>query len=77
VREVVRLVQDKRKASGLAVSDRISLVWSAEDDLAGALRAASDLVADEVLATSITERTPEGDVVTEEALGLSFAIAKA
>ncbi len=77
VREVVRLVQDKRKASGLAVSDRISLVWSAEDDLAGALRAASDLVADEVLATSITEGTPEGDVVTEEALGLSFAIAKA
>ena len=45
--------------------------------IADGIHSASDLVADEVLATSITEGTPEGDVVTEEAPGLSFAIAKA
>jgi isoleucyl-tRNA synthetase len=54
-REVIRLVQDARKASGFDVSDRIELAWSADGELAAALREHNDLVADEVLATTIHE----------------------
>jgi isoleucyl-tRNA synthetase len=52
-REVVRLVQDARKNSGLDVSDRISLRWSTPDaDLAAALTAHGELIAGEVLAVA-------------------------
>ena len=57
-REVVRLVQDARKASGLEVTDRIALSWTADDgssDVAEALREHAGPVAGEVLATSFTE----------------------
>ena len=77
VRDVVRLVQEQRKASGLEVSDRISLVWAADGELAAALREASDFVADEVLATSLTEGRPSGDVVADDELGLAFSVNKA
>ena len=76
VREVIRLIQDTRKSSGLEVSDRISLTWAAAGELAEALREASELVADEVLATTMTEGEPDGAVTTDDELGLSFAIAK-
>jgi isoleucyl-tRNA synthetase len=50
-REVVRLVQEARKADGLEVTDRISLRWSADDpDLAAALTEHARLIAGEVLA---------------------------
>ena len=51
-REAVRLIQDARKSSGLDVSDRISLRWLADGDMADAMRTHGALVADEVLATS-------------------------
>lgn len=53
VREVVRLVQDARKAAGFEVSDRIELWWTAEGQLAQALTEATDQLAAEVLATSV------------------------
>jgi isoleucyl-tRNA synthetase len=77
VRDVIRLVQETRKASGLEVSDRISLRWAAEGELAEALRAQADLVTREVLATTMAEAIPEADWVSESELGLRFAIAKA
>ncbi|MCW3156422.1 isoleucine--tRNA ligase [Micropruina sonneratiae] len=76
-REVVRLVQERRKASGLEVSDRITLAWSAQGELAEAIRAQGDLIAAEVLATSVTEGTPDAEWATDQDLGLSFAIARA
>jgi isoleucyl-tRNA synthetase len=52
-REIVRLIQDARKSSGLEVSDRIVLRWAAADpDLAAALEAHGSLIAAEVLAVS-------------------------
>lgn len=76
VREVVRLVQEARKASGLEVSDRIVLTWKADGELAEALRSGRDEVAREVLATCVIEGTPSGDVVADDDLGLEFSVAK-
>jgi isoleucyl-tRNA synthetase len=53
-RELVRAIQELRKSSGLAVSDRIELWLSSEaDDFAGALRQHRDAIAAEVLATTV------------------------
>ncbi len=56
-REVVRLVQDLRKASGLEVSDRIRLQVVGLDALAGFF----DYIAGEVLAVEIVSRPGEGE----------------
>jgi isoleucyl-tRNA synthetase len=52
-REVVRLVQNLRKTSGLEISDRINLWISCSDDVTGALMAHSDYIAEETLAENI------------------------
>ena len=86
-REVIRLVQDARKADGLEVSDRITLRWEAPDpELAAALTEHGQLIAGEVLAT---EFGPLGTAVAGPAaapvagtghraadLGLTFWIRK-
>ena len=76
-REVVRLVQEARKTSGFEVSDRITLVWQADGELAEALREHADSVATEVLATEVREGAPDGDVRRDEDLGLSFSVTRA
>jgi isoleucyl-tRNA synthetase len=76
VREVVRLVQEARKTSGFEVSDRIALVWQAEGEVAEALREHGATVATEVLATEMSEAAPEGDVRTDDELGLSFSVTR-
>jgi isoleucyl-tRNA synthetase len=76
-REAVRLVQEARKSSGLQVSDRIRLAWSAEGDMAEALRAHADLVSREVLAVEMTEDDLAGAEAFEDAeLGLRFTLTK-
>ncbi|MCW2865877.1 MAG: isoleucyl-tRNA synthetase [Marmoricola sp.] len=84
-REVVRMVQEARKTSGFEVSDRIVLRWAAEDSAAGrelaeALEEHVDLVAREVLATSV-ERVDPGaggpDLAhSDDDLGLAFAVER-
>jgi isoleucyl-tRNA synthetase len=75
-REVVRTVQERRKASGLDVSDRIALAWHAEGALAAAIRAHAATIGAEVLATAITEGEPGPAWVRDDDLGLSFAITR-
>jgi isoleucyl-tRNA synthetase len=75
-REVVRLVQDARKTSGFEVSDRITLVWQADGEVAEALRAHADVVAREVLAVEVTEGAPSGEVRRDDDLGLAFAVSR-
>ena len=53
VREVVRLVQEARKNSGLEVTDRIELWWTGDGVLAEALQEHAGQWAGEVLATSV------------------------
>ncbi len=75
LREVVRLVQEARKANGLDVSDRIELWWSAADDeTAAALRDGERLLADEVLAVTCAEGAPNAPLAPHEEpdLGLTF-----
>jgi isoleucyl-tRNA synthetase len=74
-REAIRLVQEARKASGFEVSDRIDLWWQASGELAEALAEHTGLIADEVLATSVTGQAPPDDALTahsDEELGLTL-----
>jgi isoleucyl-tRNA synthetase len=78
-REVVRLVQEARKTSGLQVTDRIALTWAADGEVADALREHGAMVAGEVLATSFTEGEPAGDPAAVHAdadLGLRFVLTR-
>ncbi|WP_106398524.1 isoleucine--tRNA ligase [Actinocorallia populi] len=78
-REAVRMIQDARKQSGLDVTDRISLAWSAADpEMAEALREHGAEVGAEVLAASFTESQGGAEPTHHEAdLGLSFVLKKA
>jgi len=80
-REAVRLVQEARKASGLDVSDRIGLWWTAEGDLAHALREHAALVREEVLAVTVVEGRPgpadgAGPAQPDPATGLTVWVAR-
>ena len=66
-REVVRLVQNLRKTSGLEISDRINLWISCSDDVTGALMAHSDYIAEETLAENIDL----GAVLSDDAQGVA------
>ncbi len=59
-REVVRVVQDARRAAGLAVSDRIVLGIEATGEIAAALEAHGSYVAAETLATELTPGPVDG-----------------
>ncbi len=79
-RDAVRQIQEARKASGLEVSDRIELLWSAEGETALALTEHAALVADEVLATSYASGEPtwpEAREFTDESISLTFWLRKA
>ncbi|MER6177356.1 isoleucine--tRNA ligase [Streptosporangium sp. NPDC001681] len=79
IRDVIRLLQDTRKSTGLSISDRIDVWWSTGDaDLAEALRTQGRAVADEVLAVSLTEGGAEGLPSHSDAeLGLTFQLRRA
>jgi isoleucyl-tRNA synthetase len=62
-REVVRGLQEARKQAGLDVTDRITVVYSTEDEQAAAtMTTHRDTIAEDVLATAITQGTPTGEV---------------
>jgi isoleucyl-tRNA synthetase len=64
-REIVRLVQDARKAAGLEITDRIELTIQAEGHAAEAVAAHRNWIAGEVLATAIDESEPHPDAHVE------------
>jgi isoleucyl-tRNA synthetase len=59
-RDAIRQIQQARKDAGLDVSDRISLVLTADSESAAALTEHSELIAAEVLATEFSVQI--GDV---------------
>lgn len=78
-REMIRFVQESRKAAGLDVSDRIDLAWSSPDDeLARAIETHADFIAGEVLATSMhREATPEPGWRSDDEAQVSVRVVKA
>ncbi|MCU1587290.1 MAG: ileS, partial [Frankiales bacterium] len=74
VREVVRLVQEARKGTGLEVSDRIEFWWDADGELAAALHEGSLRLAEEVLAVSVLQGRPTADLAPHQdpELGIRF-----
>jgi isoleucyl-tRNA synthetase len=77
VREVVRLVQDARKSSGLAVSDRIELWWTGDGAVAQALTEHAEALAGEVLATTVHAQQPGTGEGLEGPAGARVWIARA
>ena len=79
-RDVVRQVQEARKATGLDVSDRISLRWTASGDVRAAILEQAVAIADEVLATEMSEveTLDPGDpsVHSDAETGLMFTVSK-
>ncbi|MBX6387774.1 MAG: isoleucine--tRNA ligase [Frankia sp.] len=75
-RDVVRVLQDARKGSGLEITDRIDVWWTAErPDVAEALREHAETVAAEVLAVGFREGgLPDGTHHRAPELGLTFAM---
>jgi isoleucyl-tRNA synthetase len=74
-REVVRALNDSRKAAGLEVTDRIELWWEASDPSTGeAVREHADRIGREVLAVGVVEGRPPVDIAErgEETLGLRW-----
>ena len=59
-RDLVRAVQDLRKAAGLAVDDRIELAVKADGEAAEAVEAHRDHLLAETLAVDL-HRAPQGD----------------
>ncbi len=78
-REVVRLIQDARKNSGLAIGDRITVSWSSTDaDTTAAVSAHSEWIAGEVLATSFAADGAAHEFsVADNEIGLSLSFARA
>ncbi|MDP3712365.1 MAG: isoleucine--tRNA ligase [Mycobacteriales bacterium] len=79
VRDVVRLVQEARKSTGLDVSDRIELWWSAQGELAEAVTEGAARLGEEVLAVSVTAGSPAAALKPHEDpdLGLVFWLRQA
>ncbi len=65
-RELVRAVQDARRAAGLDVSDRIALAVQASGDMAASLDAFHTYVAGETLAIALDRGTLHGDAFHHE-----------
>jgi isoleucyl-tRNA synthetase len=60
-REVIRVVQDARKASGLEVTDRIELGLRTSGELAAAVDAHRGAIAGETLATSLVDEVLDAE----------------
>ena len=75
-REVVRVIQEARKASGFDITDRITITWQAQDaDMQAVIEEHGADIATEVLATEVHERTPETETIGTE-LPLQVAIER-
>ena len=75
VREVIRLIQERRKSDGFDISDRISVRWNCDEDLSGTILQNSAHISEEVLALSF-----ERDIslpIEENEIGVGVALTKA
>ncbi|MGB2710805.1 MAG: isoleucine--tRNA ligase [Conexibacter sp.] len=76
-REIVRVVQQARRAAGVDVTDRIELRLGGSADLLGAARAHERYVAQETLATAVAYDGGSGSSVEVEGEPLAVEVVKA
>jgi isoleucyl-tRNA synthetase len=74
VREVIRFIQERRKSDGLDISDRINLTWNATEEIATAIEADKQHIAEEVLALSMVRDTSLA--VTDAEIGVAVVLVK-
>ena len=72
IREVIRLIQERRKSDGFDISDRISVRWSAPVDLQETIRGATTHISEEVLAISFEYDANVGAEENELGVGVSL-----
>ena len=75
VREVIRLIQERRKSDGFEISDRIHVRWNAPTQLVATINSNIAHISDEVLARSMTEDSSIS--TTESELGVNVELSKA
>ncbi|MEN9411777.1 MAG: hypothetical protein RIQ92_214, partial [Actinomycetota bacterium] len=75
LREVIRLIQERRKSDGFEISDRIHVRWNAPSDLAKTIAANTAHISEEVLALSMSEDATVAEIESE--LGVNIALSKA
>jgi len=63
-RDLIRLIQDKRKAEGLNVGDRIALTLTVPTERVAAVDTHLELIAHEVLATSLTVEAGDAQAIS-------------
>ena len=77
-RELISRIQSMRREAGLAVTDRIALSWSSEDDRIGAaFDEHGGMIAGEVLAVDVIERADaDGETVEVNGSAVTIAVRK-
>ena len=76
-REMIRSIQETRKTTGFEVSDRIALTYAVTGDAAEAFAEHRDLIATEVLASTMAEaESKTGLNVIDDETGFAYSIFK-
>ncbi len=75
VREVIRLIQERRKSDGFEISDRIKIRWNAGVELAQTITESAAHICDEVLALSF--EFDKGIAIEVNELGVGVTLTKA
>ncbi|CAN2193141.1 IleS Isoleucyl-tRNA synthetase [Candidatus Nanopelagicaceae bacterium] len=70
VREVIRLIQERRKSDGFDISDRISVRWNAPAELVETISQSATHISDEVLALSFERDASVPQEENELAVGV-------
>jgi isoleucyl-tRNA synthetase len=70
VREVIRLIQERRKSDGFEITDRISVRWNAPEDLVETIAQNVARISDEVLALSFERDQSVAQEENELAVGV-------
>jgi isoleucyl-tRNA synthetase len=75
VREVIRLIQERRKSDGFEISDRISVRWNAPADLIETITQNASHISEEVLALSFERDATVAQEENELAVGVALSKA--
>lgn len=76
VREFISRVQQLRKSSGFEVMDRITITYSADDEIAAAVESFAEMIQKETLADALTRGETEGEACSLNGHDAVIAVSK-